>query len=250
MSVFLALVRRELGVAFNSMTGYVVVAVTLLLTGFSLVDISSKLANLPDDKPVVETFYQSAYFWVILLVVSPVITMRTFAAEKSSGTYETLMTAPVGDTQVVLAKFTGALTFFALTWLPLLAVLAVLRQVSGQAAFFEPHVTAVAFVGVFLVGSLFMAMGCLASALTNSQVIAAMVSFLLGVGLWLISLPSTIDDTTVSKWSRVWEHLSVVRHMQDFSRGVLDSRHLTFYVTATVLFLFLTQRTVESRRWK
>ena len=250
MSVFLALVRRELGVAFNSMTGYVVVAVTLLLTGFSLVDISSKLANLPDDKPVVETFYQSAYFWVILLVVSPVITMRTFAAEKSSGTYETLMTAPVGDTQVVLAKFTGAMGFFAVTWLPLLAVLAVLRQVSGQAAFFEPHVTAVAFVGVFLVGSLFMAMGCLASALTNSQVIAAMVSFLLGVGLWLISLPSTIDDTAVSKWSRVWEHLSVVRHMQDFSRGVLDSRHLTFYVTATVPFLFLTQRTVESRRWK
>lgn len=250
MSVFLALVRRELGVAFNSMTGYVVVAVTLLLTGFSLVDISSKLANAPDDRPVVETFYQSAYFWVILLVVSPVITMRTFAAEKSSGTYETLMTAPVGDTQVVLAKFTGALTFFALTWLPLLAVLAVLRQVSGQAAFFEPRVTAVALTGVFLIGSLFMAMGCLASALTNSQVIAAMVSFSLGVGLWVLSLRPAMDETIAGSWSRVLEHLSLIRHMQDFSRGVLDSRHLTFYVTATVLFLFLTQRTVESRRWK
>lgn len=250
MSVFLALVRRELGVAFNSMTGYVVVAVTLLLTGFSLVDISSKLANLPDDKPIVETFYQSAYFWVILLVVSPVITMRTFAAEKSSGTYETLMTAPVGDTQVVLAKFTGAFAFFVLTWLPLLGVLAVLRQVTGQAAFFEPRVTAVAMVGVGLVGALFMAMGCLASALTNSQVIAVMVSFLLGVGLWLISLRPTMEDANAGSWGRVSEHLSLVRHMQDFSRGVLDSRHLTFYLTATVLFLFLTQRTVESRRWK
>ena len=137
MSVFLALVRRELGVAFNSLTGYVVVAATLLLTGFSLVDICTKLANMPDDKPITETFYQSAYFWVILLVVSPVITMRTFAAEKSSGTYEALMTTPVGDTQVVLAKFTGALLFYGLTWLPLLAVLAVLRQVTGQAAFLD-----------------------------------------------------------------------------------------------------------------
>ena len=111
MHVFLALVRRELGSVFQSLTGYVVLAATLLLTGFSLLDLVTKLIDRPTDAPVTELFYQSAYFWIILLVVSPVITMRTFAAEKSSGTYEALMTTPVGDWQVVLAKFTGALIF-------------------------------------------------------------------------------------------------------------------------------------------
>jgi ABC-2 type transport system permease protein len=250
MSAFLTLVRRELGASFNSLTGYVVIAVTLLLTGFSLVDICSKLVSLPDDRPVTETFYQSAYFWVILLVVSPVITMRTFAAEKSSGTYEALMTTPVSDTQVVLAKFTGSLLFFAFTWLPLLAVLITLRQVSGQAEFMAPKVTAIAFLGVLLIGSLFMAMGCFASSLTRSQVIAAMMSFLLGVGIWVVSLRPSMENPTAGVWGRVFDHLSIVRHMEDFSRGVLDSRHLVFYLTSTALFVFLTQRVVESRRWK
>jgi ABC-2 type transport system permease protein len=250
MRVFLALVRRELGGAFKSLTGYVVVAATLLLTGFSVVDLCTKLVNQPTDRPVTELFYQSAYFWVILLVVSPVITMRTFAAEKSSGTYEALMTTPVGDLQVVLAKFTGALLFFALTWLPLLGVLAVLRQITGEAAFLEPRVTAVVFLGVLLVGSLFMAMGCFASSLTRSQIIAAMVSFLLGVGLWVISLRPAVANPAEGILGRVFDHLSLMRHMEDFSRGVVDSRHLVFYVTGTVLFLFLTQRVVESRRWQ
>jgi ABC-2 type transport system permease protein len=250
MSVFLTLVRRELGVAFNSLAGYVVVAVTLLLTGFSLVDICTKLVNTATDRPITETFYQSAYFWVILLVVSPVITMRTFAAEKSSGTYEALMTTPVGDTQVVLAKFTGALLFYGLTWLPLLAVLAVLRQVTGQASFLEPKVTAVALGGVLLVGAFFMAMGCFASSLTRSQVIAAMLSFLFGVGCWVISLRPSLPNAAEGLMGRVFDHLSLVRHMEDFSRGVVDSRHVVFYLTGTALFVFLTQRVVESRRWK
>ena len=86
MNVYLALVRRELGGAFNSLTGFVVVAVVLLLTGYSLTDIIGKLNGGADDRPVVEMFYQSAYFWLILLPVTPVITMRSFAAEKAPTT--------------------------------------------------------------------------------------------------------------------------------------------------------------------
>ncbi|HAB18591.1 MAG TPA: ABC transporter permease [Verrucomicrobiota bacterium] len=250
MRVFFALVRRELGGAFNSLIGFVVMAVAALLTGISVVDLVTKLIDRPTDAPVTELFYQSAYFWVILLVVSPIITMRTFAAEKSSGTYEALMTTPVGDWQVVLAKFVGALVFFALTWLPLLAVLFVLRRISGEPGLFLPGATASAFLGVLLVGSLYMALGCFASALTQSQIIAAMVAFLLGIGLWVLSLRPPAANPAEGKLARALDHLSMLRHMEDFARGVLDSRHITFYVTLTVLFLFLTQRVVESRRWK
>jgi ABC-2 type transport system permease protein len=95
-----------------------------------------------------------------------------------------------------------------------------------------------------------MAMGCFASSLTRSQVIAAMMSFLLGVGIWVVSLRPTMENPAEGVLGRVFDHLSIVRHMEDFSRGVLDSRHLVFYLTGTALFVFLTQRVVESRRWK
>jgi ABC-2 type transport system permease protein len=250
MRVFLALVRRELGSAFQSLVGWVVMAVTALLTGISLVDLVTKLMDRPTDSPVTELFYQSAYFWVILLVVSPVITMRTFAAEKSSGTYEALMTTPVGDWQVVLAKFTGSLLFFGLTWLPLLAVLVVLRRVTGEAGLLDPGSTVGAFLGVMLIGCVYMSLGCFASALTRSQIIAAMVAFLLGIGLWVVSLRPLAGNPGEGKLGRALDHLSLLRHMDDFARGIIDSRHLTFYLTVTWLFLFLTQRVVESRRWK
>ncbi|MBN9692043.1 MAG: ABC transporter permease [Verrucomicrobia bacterium] len=250
MRVFMALVRRELGSAFQSLVGWVVMAVTALLTGISLVDLVTKLMDRPTDSPVTELFYQSAYFWVILLVVSPVITMRTFAAEKSSGTYEALMTTPVGDWQVVLAKFTGSLLFFGLTWLPLLAVLVVLRRVTGEAGLLDPGSTVGAFLGVMLIGCVYMSLGCFASALTRSQIIAAMVAFLLGIGLWVVSLRPLAGNPGEGKLGRALDHLSLLRHMDDFARGIIDSRHLTFYLTVTWLFLFLTQRVVESRRWK
>lgn len=250
MRVFLALVRREIGGAFMSLSGFVVMSVTALLTGISIMDLVTKLLDRPTDAPVTELFYQSAYFWVILLVVSPVITMRTFAAEKSSGTYEALMTTPVGDWQVVLAKFTGALLFYALSWLPLLVILGILRRVSGEPGLFVPGATACAFLGVMLIGSLYMALGCFASALTRSQIIAAMLAFLLGICLWVLSLRPSAANPAEGKLGRALDHLSMLRHMDDFARGILDSRHLTFYVTMTILFLFLTQRVVESRRWK
>lgn len=250
MRVFLALVRREIGSAFNALTGFVVMAVTALLTGISLVDLVTKLVDRPTDAPVTELFYQSAYFWIILLVVSPVITMRTFAAEKSTGTYEALMTTPVGDWEVVLAKFTGALLFFALTWLPLLAILVVLRRITGESGLLDPGATAGACLGVMLIGSLYMSLGCFASALTRSQIIAAMVAFLLGIGLWVFGLRPPVANPAEGKLARALDQLSMLRHMDDFSRGIVDSRHLVFYLTMTLFFLFLTHRVVESRRWR
>src|ERR1044071_2338959 len=115
MHVYLTLLRRELGSYFMSLTGYVVIASVLLLVGVSLVDVLAKLNANPTELPLTEFFYITLYFWMVLLLTAPVITMRSFALEKFSGTYETLMTAPVSDLQVVLAKFSGALVFFLIT---------------------------------------------------------------------------------------------------------------------------------------
>ena len=117
MRVYLTLVRRELGSYFASLTGYLIIAAVLLLLGLGFVDMLAKLNADPTHATVTEMFFVTFCFWIILLLTAPVMTMRTFALEKFSGTYETLMTAPVGDLAVVLAKFTGALLFYMLTWL-------------------------------------------------------------------------------------------------------------------------------------
>ena len=110
------------------MTGYVIIAAVTLLIGLSFVVLMTNLGTDPSPMPVTEMFYRTYFFWLIVLLAAPVITMRLFALEKSSGTFETLMTTPVGDLQVVAAKFTAAIIFYIVMWLPMLACLFVVRH--------------------------------------------------------------------------------------------------------------------------
>ena len=123
MRIFWALLRRELSSFFLSLTGYVIIAAVTLLVGLSFVVLITSVGTDPFTEPVTEMFYSTFYFWLILLLATPVITMRLFALEKASGTFETLMTTPVGDAQVVGAKFTAAILFYMVMWLPLLGCL-------------------------------------------------------------------------------------------------------------------------------
>ncbi len=250
MQAYLTLVRRELGGFFVSLTGYVIIASVLLLLGFSFTNMLASLNGSATDLPLTELFYNTFYFWLILLLTFPVVTMRTFAYEKSSGTYETLMTTPVRDWQVVLAKFTGTLLFYIFTWLPLLACIAVVRYFSREPTMFDPRTTASTFLGILLIGCLYMSLGCFASALTRSQIIAAMNSFALGLGLFLLSLRSLVPAPPTDWAGKVFAYISLSDHLGDFARGIVDTRHVVFYLSLTAFFLFLTLKVVESRRWK
>ena len=250
MQAYVTLVRRELGCYLLSLNGYVIIASVLLLLGLGFVDMLVKLNGEPADAPLTEWFFRSVYFWLILLMTTPVITMRSFAQEKASGTYETLMTAPVSDLQVVLAKFTGTLVFYWLTWLPLLGCMVILRYYTGESVLLEPRQAASTYLGLTLVGSLYMAMGCFASGLPRSQLLAAIVSFVLGLTLFIIGLRSLVA-TPANDWTdRFFAYLSLIEHVEEFSRGVVDTRYLVFYGSLTFFFLFLTLKVVESRRWK
>lgn len=250
MHVYLTLVRRELGMVFNTLTGYVVVAAVLFILGFTLSDLVDSLRAGPSEAPVTELFFRSYYFWYAVLLTAPVMTMRSFAAERTSGTYEALMTTPVGDWQVVLAKFTGALLFFLISWMPLALMLFILRQVAREPQLFVPGIIGSTMLGVTLVGALFMAIGCFASALTRSQIVAAMVTFLIGMGLWVASYRPLTGLLGDGVQARVFEHISMIRHITDFSRGQIELTHLIYYGSTVWFFLFLTHRVIESRRWK
>src|SRR6185295_5861422 len=112
---------------FVSWTGYVIIGIVVFLLGLCFSLLLEALNGEKQEQPLMELFQVSYYFWLILLLSSPVITMRSFAHEKFAGTFETLMTTPVSDLQVVLAKFSASMIFYLLTWLPLLACVLVVR---------------------------------------------------------------------------------------------------------------------------
>lgn len=250
MQAFLTLTRRELASYFLSITGYVIISSVCGLAGLSFWNLIEALRGESTPTPLTEIFFNSYYFWMILLLLAPVITMRLFALEKYAGTFETLMTTPVSDLEVVLAKFFGALTFYVITWLPLLGYILVLRRYAADTHAVDWGTVGSAFLGVFLIGCLFMAIGAFASSLTKSQIIAAMISLAVGVTFLLLSFLSRAVSTG-AEWLRdTLNYVSMLGHMEDFSRGIVDTRPVVFYLTSTIFFLFLTYCVVKSRRWK
>ena len=250
MQAYWTLVRRELGSHFFSWTGYIVIAAVLLLLALSFIDLLTKFNGESMDQPLTSVFDSTLYFWLILLLAAPVITMRSFAHEKATGTFETLMTSPVSDAQVVLAKFTGALLFYVIMCVPLLIWVFIARPLSNVQGIVDGGTIAATFLGIFLWGCLYMALGCLASATTRNQIIAAIVSLAIGISLFMLSYLA-ISMANGPDWrAQLFSHVGLIEHMKDFARGVVDTRPIVFYLTFTFFFLYLTLKVVESRRWK
>lgn len=250
MQPFFTLVRRELASYFVSLTGYLVLAGVVALLGMSFTLLLEMLNAKPLDQPITEVFYNTHVFWLILLVATPIVTMRSFALEKGSGTFETLMTAPVDDLEVVLAKFTGSLIFFLLLWLPLLVYPFILRHYASDPMLVSWGPLAGTFLGIFLLGCLYVSLGCFASSLTGNQLVAAMNAFALGMAVFLLGLLAQLDSLQTGWQHQVVSHIALWEHMRDFSRGIVDTRHIVFYLSGTVFFLFLNFKVIESRRWK
>jgi len=249
MLVFRTLVRRELAGFFLSLGGYIIIAAALFLMGYSFIVILAKLQK-PTPMPITELFYITPFFWLILLLATPVITMRLFAQEKFTGTFETLMTTPVSDGQVVAAKFTAALLFYLVMWLPLLGCLLVVRHQTNDPSALDAGVAASTFLGILLYGGMFLSWGCCASALTRSQAVAAMISLGFGASVFLLGYLASQLPAQEDWQTQVLGSLALFEQMHDFARGIVDTRAVVLLASATFLFLFLTLRVVESRRWK
>jgi ABC-2 type transport system permease protein len=250
MWAYWTLTRRELGAYFLSLTGYVIIAAALFLMGYSFVVMLEILQHKRTSMPVTELFYNTDYFWLILLPTTPLITMRLFAQEKFSGTFETLMTTPVKDIEVVLAKFTAALMFYTVMWLPLLGCMLVVRYYTQDASALDAGVVAGTFLGILLLGAMFVALGCFASALTRNQAVAAMISLVIGVSFFLLAFLADRFADAAHWQAQVLAWFTFFDQMHDFARGVVDTRPVVLYASLTLFFLFLTLRVVESRRWK
>jgi ABC-2 type transport system permease protein len=251
MRVYCTLTRRELGSYFLSITGYIILAAAAGVLGWSYIVLMRRIGPAATPMPLSDMFYSLDFFWLLVLIGPPVITMRLFALERFSGTFETLMTSPVTDLQVVLAKFTAGLLFYVVIWLPLLGCIFALRHFGHDPGRLDVAALATSFLGITLLGAMFVSAGCCASALTRNQAVAAIMSLAFGITLYLLAVLASgqIIDTTSWK-GRVLSCFALIDQMQDFSRGIVDTRPVVFLVSLTLFFLFLNLRIVESRRWK
>jgi ABC-2 type transport system permease protein len=249
MSAFFTLWRRELAAYFLSPIAYVFMIFFLLLMGINFVIVVNALANGGGSIQVMQAFFTWLFIWFPMIVVGPLLTMRLFAEEKRSGTIEMLMTAPVSDTAVVLAKYFGALVFYVITWLPTLAYVAILKACGAADIAMDISSILTGYLCTLLIGAFYLAIGLFCSAMTKNQIMAFIMAFAVicglffgGIMLFFMSREESIRDVALLFCS--------VQHMLDFARGSVDTRPVVFYLSGAALMLFATVKLVEARKWK
>ncbi len=245
--------RRELFSHFVSPVSWIVAVAFYFWRGFQLSQQATQFAeyNMDPDVFAGATYGQSSTFWMVILVPG-LLTMRTFAEERRTGSMEMLMTAPVQDLGVVLGKWAAATVFYALLWLPSALLLHVLEYdwFLGTDLAFGPVFAA--YLGMFFLSAMLLAFGCFASSLTDNVLLAALLAILFNFGLITVPpmLAAALGDKGESFYVReLITKLDVTRNFGDwFARGLIDTSQLVFYVGGIAFFLFLTAASVSARR--
>lgn len=247
MRGFWPIFKRELFSLFVTPIAWVLITAFLVMQGLHFFLIVSHFANqadlAADAGPVQSFFGQTMLLYLPLLFVCPVLTMRLFAEERRSGTIEALLTAPVGTAGVVLAKYAAALTTYLAMWAPTLLYIVLLSQ-SGEV---DWRVVGSSYLAVALVGAGYLAIGTMTSAMTTSQLLAAILSAMAIVVLFMLGIGEFIFAE--GPLHELCAYVSVWSHMNDFSRGIVDLRRLVFHGTVIMLPLFVTTRAVDAWRW-
>jgi ABC-2 type transport system permease protein len=256
MGNIVAVFQKEMRSYFGSPIAYVVAGVFLLFMGFifrnlvlnfnqiSLTYMQSAQGprgNLNVNDVVVRSFFALQFF--IWMIVTPMLTMRLYSEEFKTGTIELLMTSPLTTWQTLLGKFSASLTMYLMIEF---AAFMLLGMLSFYAEIDWGPVIA-AYVAILLLGGTFISAGVFASSLTDNQIVAAVVSFFLLMLLWMIDWASHFTNEMLAA---LFRHLSILDHMQDMSRGVVDTMDIVFFLSAILFFLFLTHTVLESRNWR
>ena len=246
--------RRELGSYFVSPVAYILLGMFALIFGYFFfsavaifVDYSGRSQMGMGAPPMnVNQFViqpMLGNFSIILLFFSPMVTMRLFAEETRSGTIELLLTSPVHDFEIIFGKWLAAMLLYACMLAVSMASFSILFVVS------QPDWQALAsgYLGLLLMGGMFLALGAFISSLTKNQIVAGSVTFGLFLLLWVLDWVSSYSTSTIGQ---VCQYLAVAPHFEQFSRGVIELKDTVYYISAIVLGLFLTKRSLESLRWR
>jgi ABC-2 type transport system permease protein len=247
--------KKEMRLYFTSPVAWVIITMFLLIAGYFFYSIfafytlasmqSAMNPQMARELNVTDSVLRPLFsnVSVILLLLMPLITMRLFAEERRSGTIELLLTYPVRDGAVLVGKYLAALALYAI-------MLALTLLYPGIVMYFArvewgPLLTG--YLGLLLMGATFLAVGIFASSVTENQIVAAIITFGTLLLLWVVGWSA---EYVGGPWGRVLSHLSILEHFDTFARGVLDTKDVIFYLDVTIVALFLTLRSLETRRWK
>lgn len=253
MNNVLAIAQRELRSYFASPIAYVVVGLFAFIFGyFYIVMLSYFLQQsmqsamggggpMNVNRDLIRYALQNIA--VVILFLVPLITMRSYSEEKRSGTIELLLTSPLSDLQIMLGKFFGALALYGV----MLAI--TLIHIGLLFAYGNPEWRPLlsCYLGLLLLGGSMIAVGLFFSSLTKNQIVAAVLTFVTLLLLWIIDWSTTF---TSSGLGAVLNYLSLTSHLDDFTKGVIDTKHLVYYLSFITFGLFLTSRAVDSERWR
>lgn len=237
MKNVLAISGKEVRSYFASPIAYVVMAMFLLVTGFLFADNVGYTS-----RATLDGLFGTGTI-IMLMLVSSVLTMRLLAEEQKMGTIELLLTAPVRDLEVVIGKYLASLTVFVIMlgltlYYPLLLFW-----------FGDPDIGPVfsGYLGFFLLGASFLSVGLLASSLTGNQIVSAVLAFGLLLMVWMLAGAASFVGGALAE---VVNYISLSAHLGDFVKGVIDTTHVVYFLSFIVLFVFLTVRSLETRRWR
>jgi ABC-2 type transport system permease protein len=254
MNNILAIAHKELKSYFSTPIAYVVIGFFALLFGYffyAMLIIFNQQSlqlgglegggNVDINQQLIRPLFLNAS--VILLFVLPLITMRTYSEEKRSGTIELLLTSPVTDVEIIIGKFLGAMTLYA-------AMIAITMIHMGLLFSYgnpEWKVVVSGYVGLLLMGGCFISVGLLISSLTKNQIVAGFLTFAVFLMLWVINW---LADSSGPTGQAVLSFLSITDHFDDFTKGIIDTKHLVYYLSFITFGLFLTAKSVDSERWR
>ena len=246
--------RKELRSYFASPIAYAVMALFALIFGFVFFSATRDFVNFSfrsqmngGGAPMSVNEYiirpLLGFAGTVSLFLIPMISMRLFAEEKRNGTIELLLTSPVKDLSIILGKWLGAMMLYLFVLgmsLPNVAMLFFWGKPDWKPLL-------VAYLGLILQGGCLLGLGALISSMTSNQIVAGGAAFFVSLLLYMLSWMTEYDSTTTSK---VLNYVSIVTHMENFSKGILDLKDAVFYVSFIFLALFLTARQMESLRWR
>jgi ABC-2 type transport system permease protein len=249
----LAIAGKELRSYFASPIAYVIIGLFALLFGWFFyvylrvfVEQSQRMAmmgggNVNVNEQMIRGVLQNAA--VIILFVMPMITMRTYSEEKRSGTIELLLTSPLTDFEIIIGKFLGAMALFCAMLLVTMVDIAILFRLGNP----EWRPIAAGYLGLLLMGGCFISVGLLISSLTKNQIVAGFMTFAVFLMLWVINW---MADSSGPTGQAILSFLSITDHFDDFTKGIIDTKHLAYYVSFITFGLFLTAKSVDSERWR
>ena len=247
--------KRDLGSFFNSPIFYVVTTVFLIVYSYIFINILSFFSMqsmqsgqfqqmgmaLNINEMVIEPSFQNMA--VILLLIIPIITMRSFSEEKKSKTFRLLLSSPIHLKEIVLGKF------FACMIVVMVMVLLSSYSLGFIFMIAEPDIGPVltGYLGVLLMAGCYVSIGVFASSLTENQIVAAVITFGFSLFMWVIGWGAQSADSSTGQ---VLQYLSIIEHLDRFLKGIIETSDLAYYLTFIILGLFLCHRVLDSNRWR